>query len=1039
MRLVARRLPRDRHEPWKSSRGTVDANALVMTTQGAFETSRIETPGARRNQRLLDGLIEGCQIISPEFRYLYLNESALRHAHKPAEELLGRTMGEAYPGIEQTETFRTLERCLRDGTSARFETMFEYPDGRVGWFEVVVHPDPEGLMILSHEVTAQKRIEEGLLGLQRVARMGSFELQRGGTIQWSPELFNVMDREPHEGPTRFDALGPDASSAEWAELQVMIDGVLEGKPAFMREVRRCTQEGIRWLLVHVEGVASQGGRPSAVRGVVQDVTARKIAELDSTRARAEVKAIIDASPVAIVAIDRESNVILWNATASSLFGWTAEEVVGRPLPQIPEGSRGELERGLARARAGERVILPRATRNTRDGRTISVMVSIGPLRGSGGTVIGTVAVLVDLTAEDRLRHQLEAAERRFAAAFATSPVAKLLVRVHDGRVIDANAAFAALSGRTIEDLVGAPAASAVDVVSSAIATGWNDAIRGVGQPNHDVVLRDASGKQRDVHVSAERVILADGDHVMLRLQDMTEEHRRAVALAESEERFRQLTETIEEVFWLTDVDKTGVAYISPGYDLVWGRPGTELATNPRAWLDAIHPDDRDRVRQAMSTKQTNGTYDEEYRIVRPDASVRWIRDRAFPVRDATGKVFRIAGAATDVTERHTLEEQVRQTQKLESIGLLAGGVAHDFNNILTVVASGCQELVERVTDAEGREIVDEIAHAADRATALTRQLLAFSRREVVSPRIVDVDGLVAETERMLRRMVGEDVRLTLSRTPVPAHVYADPGHLTQVLMNLAVNARHAMPKGGTLAIGTSIVDLAQGDPTLRERLPPGRYACLSVRDDGVGMPPEIRARIFEPFFTTRRVGEGTGLGLSVVHGIVARSGGTIEVESALGHGTTFRIYLPLRDATPSNRAPASVDGMARGTETVLVVEDDPSIRRIVIRTLEEAGYHVLVAKDGISGLGVSSRHEQPIDLLLTDVVMPRMDGRALASELQRLRPGLRVLFTSGYAADDVDRWGVREGEVEFLPKPFAATALRAKVREVLDRARRERS
>ncbi|MEO8540026.1 MAG: PAS domain-containing protein [bacterium] len=409
------------------------------------------------------------------------------------------------------------------------------------------------------------------------------------------------------------------------------------------------------------------------------------------------------------------------------------------------------------------------------------------------------------------------------------------------------------------------------------------------------------------------------------VQDITETHNAAEELRSSEMRFRQLAESIEEVFWLTDVDQTEIYYISPGYETVWGRTCESLFESPRQWFEAIHPDDRGYVESAFSSLQTSG-YDVEYRILRPAGEIRWIRDRAFPVRDEHGTVVRIAGVAEDVTRRRELEAQLRHAQKMQSIGELAGGVAHDFNNLLTVISTAAQ-LLDRTLpkDAESRELVDEIRMAQQRATSLTRQLLAFSRREVVAPRVIEVDAVVVDTEKMLRRLLGEDVRLVTNLNAAGLHVRIDPGQLVQVLMNLAVNARDAMVNGGALHIRTS------------ERLPfraievnpdCGPYVELSVVDTGDGMSAEVRSRVFEPFFTTKDSGQGTGMGLSVVHGIVVQNGGHLEVFSEEGKGAAFVIYLPV--VQPVAEPPQAVDSVVvNHAETVLVVEDESSVRRMV--------------------------------------------------------------------------------------------------------------
>jgi two-component system cell cycle sensor histidine kinase/response regulator CckA len=398
-------------------------------------------------------------------------------------------------------------------------------------------------------------------------------------------------------------------------------------------------------------------------------------------------------------------------------------------------------------------------------------------------------------------------------------------------------------------------------------------------------------------------------------------------------------------------------------------------------------------------------------------------------------VIRIAGVAEDVTERRQLEMQLRQAQKMEAIGQLAGGVAHDFNNMLSVIFGHSELLaLDLPPDEPRRESVTQICQAAERAAALTRQLLAFSRQQVLEPTVLDLNGLVTEAEKMLRRLIGEDMRLTTRLGPNLSRVRVDPGQMEQVIMNLAVNARDAMPQGGRLTIETREVELepvyAQAHPGARS----GRHVLLAVSDTGCGMSPEIQARVFEPFFTTKPVGQGTGLGLAVVHGIIKQSGGHITIDSAPGMGTTFNIYLPVVAdepwAKPAPSAPAKPVG---GSETILLVEDEELMRAITARLLENLGYRVLEASGGKEALRLAEAGGlEKIDLLMSDVVMPGMSGRDLADRLRDCRPGLKVLFQSGYTGEVILRHGVLRTGVAFLQKPFRLDALAKKVRAVLE-------
>jgi PAS domain S-box-containing protein len=500
----------------------------------------------------------------------------------------------------------------------------------------------------------------------------------------------------------------------------------------------------------------------------------------------------------------------------------------------------------------------------------------------------------------------------------------------------------------------------------------------------------------------------------------------------AEDRFRQLAEAIQQVFWMTDA-QGALLYVSPAFETIFGRSCESLAATPGVWMDAVHPDDRERVEQAAYARLRRRDYDEVYRIVRPDGAVRWIRDRAFHVYDEAGELYRLVGTTADITEQRQLEEQLQQAQKMEIVGRLAGGVAHDFNNLLTVI-NGMADLVLAglAEDDPARPDLLQIRLAGDRAAALTGRLLAVSRRQILKPEIVDLGAIVGGLRDMIQRLIGEDVTLILELAPDLASVKADPGQIEQVVLNLIVNARDAMPDGGVLTIETRTVHLdalyAAEHPGTR----PGPHVMLAVRDTGIGMDESIRRRIFEPFFTTKAQGKGTGLGLSMVYGIVKQSGGSIWFHSEPGHGSRFTIYLPYVAGAPAAR-PARVPApLPRGQETVLVVEDEPALRELAARVLTGAGYTVLQAANGADALALLSQHAEAVHLVFTDVVMPGMNGRELAARLATLRPGIRVLYTSGYTEDAILRHGVLDDPRRFLSKPYTPAALRRRIREALD-------
>jgi PAS domain S-box-containing protein len=452
-----------------------------------------------------------------------------------------------------------------------------------------------------------------------------------------------------------------------------------------------------------------------------------------------------------------------------------------------------------------------------------------------------------------------------------------------------------------------------------------------------------------------------------------------------------------------------------------------------AFLALVHPDDRDAVQAAIG-QATSGAraYDMEYRIVRTDGA-RWVHSRADIVRTADGRPARMIGTVQDITDRRQLEEQLRQSQKLEAIGRLAGGVAHDLNNALTAIGGYAElALAEMTADHSARLDVEEIRRAAERAASVTRQLLAFSRKQLLEPRVFDVNETIASLGRMLERLLGENVEL---RTDIGAGVppiVADPGQFAQAIINLAVNARDAMPSGGQLTISSSVEDLDDAFAKAHSPMPAGRYVVVAVSDTGLGMAVETQARIFEPFFTTKGPGKGTGLGLSTVHGIVTGSGGSIEVYSEVGSGTAFKMYFPRSEEDGAVAAVKDTSVVARATgQTILLVEDAPGVRELTGRLLEQLGYHVLSAASAEEAVAIFDRSGR-IDVLLTDVIMPGASGPDLTARLVKTRPGLKVIYMSGYTEEAIVHRGVLQPGITFLHKPFTLTTLGQKLRNVMD-------
>jgi len=524
-----------------------------------------------------------------------------------------------------------------------------------------------------------------------------------------------------------------------------------------------------------------------------------------------------------------------------------------------------------------------------------------------------------------------------------------------------------------------------------------------------------------------------GDHWLFGafVRDLTEEKHAEQALRRSEASYRGLVEHAAYGIYRATADGEFLM-VNPALFTMLGFPSADDVLKMDASRDVyVDPTARARI---LARCEQFGSAIEEVAWKRRDGSVITVRLNGRPVRAPDGTIECFEFIVDDVTEQRALEERLRQTQKMEAVGRLAGGIAHDFNNLLTAIL-GSVDFLRRALGPDHPEHAEteEIQKAAVRAADLTRQLLAFSRQQVLAPKVLDVDALVTNLEKMLRRLIGEDVELRFVAKASRAAVLADPGQLEQVIVNLVVNARDAMPRGGKLTIETATVDLDAGYAWEHGTVEPGRYVMLAVTDTGVGIDRAAQARLFEPFFTTKEFGKGTGLGLATVYGIVKQSGGYIWVYSEPGQGATFKVYLPRVE--PAGEPVAAPQPPARalgGTETILLAEDEAAVRNLARRVLEKHGYKLLLAATGRDGVQVAEQHAAPIDLLVTDVVMPEMGGRELAQRLTARQPGLKVLFLSGYTDDAIVHHGVFDAGVAFLQKPFKPDDLVRKIRAVLD-------
>jgi PAS domain S-box-containing protein len=745
-----------------------------------------------------------------------------------------------------------------------------------------------------------------------------------------------------------------------------------------------------------------------------------------------LSAIVEAAPTGMLLVDSNARIVMANQQIERTLGYVRAQLIGRPLDDLlPERSRQIHPDHIAQFRSNPHPRHLGAGRDLwarhQDGRDIPVEIGLAPVRYKRHLYV--LASVIDITerrgAEERLRW--------LSLAVDQGPTSVVMTDLA-GNIEYVNPKFTEVTGYTLDEVRG----KNPRILKSGMTAPetyrdlWN-AIT-AGRSWHGEILnrkKDGTSYWDAMWVYPIRDARGAVTRLLALKEDVTHRKDAEQALRASEQRLRTLLETVNLIVLGLDAN-ANVEYVNPFFLKVAGYEREEVVG--KSWFQFLPERLRlgiEGVFRELLTQDLHPHY--ENPILTRQGKERLIAWNNTVLRDPKGQPAGTLSIGEDITERTQLEAQFRQAQKMEAVGRLAGGVAHDFNNVLTAIF-GYTELMlgDLPEDSPMREDLGEIRKASQPAATLTKQLLAFSRQQVLEPVVLSLNDLVQDIEKMVGRMVGEDVDVRLNLAADAGNVRADPGQLHQVIMNLAVNARDAMPTGGTLLLETGSADLTAEDAEAHRPMVPGRYVMLAVSDTGTGMDATTKAKIFEPFFTTKERGKGTGLGLSTVFGIVKQSGGYIWVYSEPGRGTTFKIYLP-RVEEPVESAPTSRPmGTLAGTETIVFAEDDAMLRPLSKGMLEKLGYTVLAAEDARQALELVRHHSGEIHLLVSDVVMPGKSGLDLARELEAVRPGLRVLFMSGYTDEAVVRHGLLERGTNFLQKPFTPAALARKVREVLD-------
>jgi PAS domain S-box-containing protein len=757
---------------------------------------------------------------------------------------------------------------------------------------------------------------------------------------------------------------------------------------------------------------------------------RAQAERERSRRDADrLAAIVQFSSDAIYARSLDGTIIAWNASAERLFGYTQDEALGQSAILVPPGAENELTGTLERASEGERVEHKDAKRVRKDGSTVLVSVSESPLHDALGNVLGISVIARDVSELRRAEQALLENEKALRVFFESDVAGILFGDARGG--MEANDEFLRITGYSREDLRAGRvrwAEITPPEFREKDEAGRREALaRGACTPYEKQYFRK-DGTRVWVMVSfalLDRELERNVGFVV----NIDDRKRAEGELRRSEERFARVFQSSLIAIGITemssgrliDVNSRCAEFFGYARDEMLGRTVFELGL----WVD---PADRERHFAGISADRSSSPTEAAFR--RKSGEVRHALVSMEAMNLAGMAEPLIMMALVDLTERNRLESQLLQAQKMEAVGRLAGGVAHDFNNSLGVILGHTELLLRQAGEAQ-RGKLEQILKATQRASGLTRQLLAFSRKQIVDPKVLDLNALLSNLEKMLGRLIRENIDLAIVPGADLGQVKADPGQLEQVVMNLCVNARDAMPDGGVLRIETANAELG-ADDAAPEPIAPGRYVMLAVSDTGGGIAQEMLAKIFEPFFTTKDEGEGTGLGLAMVYGIVKQARGHISVDSEVGRGTTFRIYLPRVDESAVAPEVQEASMPSKGWETILLVEDEGSLRAVAREILEEHGYRVIEAADAHEAIEIAQRHPGPIHLLVTDVVMPGMNGRVLAESLVAARPELGVLYMSGYTDDVIAHSGVLESGTLLLEKPFTTLALLGRVRAALE-------
>ena len=963
-------------------------------------------------------------------------------------EMVGKTVGELSPFKDIWSNQVMLERLQKEGYVRYEDLPLETRDGRKIAVEFVSNVyqagDRKVIQCNIRDITERKRageklhLRESFLSAITEHQPGLLWLKdaEGRFLMVNKAFATACGRgEPEKvhGLTDLD-IWPKELAEKYCndDQRVMATG-----NACMVEERIIIGNSQAWHETFKTSVRDDKGRMFGTTGYARDITDRKRVEEALRESQAFYHSLVEQLPAGVFRKDQAGRYVFVSSGFCRLKNMKAEEFLGKTPQEVAAGEaahRDAVGQAVKYAGAGEdhhRLIMQTGKPielveeyATADGRKQFVQSLKIPVLDLAGQIIGTQGILLDITELKQAEMALLDSEQRYRQLFDLASDAVILVDSETHRYMDVNQATQRLYGYSREEflqMTPEDVSAEPDKTHDHIAAGdahvpfrWH---------------RKKNGERFAVEITANQIIHRGRRTALVTLRDVTARLQAEEEIKRTAQEWQNTFDATKDAIWILDLNnrilrtnKTAEKFFKRPCSEMTGKPCWEIAhgtTEPIPNCPYVRSR-KSGQRETMELQQ-NG---------------RWFEDTVDPIFDAAGQYAGAVHIVSDITEQRKLEAQFRQAQKMEAIGTLASGVAHDFNNILGVII-GYGDLLTSDLDPDSplRKYAEEIRSAADRAAGLTKQLLIFSRKQKVEPVVLDLNDTMKDLEKMLRRLIGENIEMVVVPGKAIGRIKADAGYIGQVLMNLVVNARDAMPIGGKLTLETANVSFDQDSAGRHPELKPGDYVMLTVNDTGTGMTPEVKARLFEALFTTKPAGKGTGLGLVTCQTIVQQSGGHIEVDSEVGKGATFKIYFPRVDKPLEVAAgPVQTGPLPRGTETLLIVEDEPSVRHLAVGVLKAQGYKVLRANNGQDALHVAREHKNgsPIRLVVSDVIMPRMGGKVMADWLKTTYPGIKILFTSGYTDDALAKQGVLEPGVAFLSKPYTPATLARKVRTMLD-------